>query len=153
MGDRLTETAVKPEERVQAKRLYLERLSVSKHLEDFHELWTTDEAVIWSTEPKKTSLEESRVLMGSILPNDINPDIDKFAIMLEGERNSRGDMKMIGLVGTNRWSSNSLGLETGYCLNISYWGCGYATEAFACFLEYFWSLEGMTLERRLQRRD
>lgn len=29
-------------------RLYLERLSEDKHLEDFHEQWNTDEGVIWS---------------------------------------------------------------------------------------------------------
>ena len=47
--------------------------------------------------------------------------------------------KMIGLVGTNRNSPQ--GLETGYCVNIKYWGKGYAGEAFKAFLELYWTLE------------
>lgn len=47
---------------------------------------------------------------------------------------------MIGLTGTNRWSEQ--GLETGYILNMKYWGRGYAGEAFRCFLGLYWGLEG-----------
>lgn len=79
------------------------------------------------------------------MPNDINPEIDKFAIILKGEINAKGQPKMIGMVGTNRWSANSPGMETGYCLNIEYWGKGYATEAFRSFLEYYWTLSGALL--------
>jgi RimJ/RimL family protein N-acetyltransferase len=43
------------------------------------------------------------------------------------------------LVGTNRDSPH--GLETGYCINIAYWGHGYASEGFAAFLKLFWALE------------
>lgn len=54
--------------------------------------------------------------------------------------NDKGKPKMIGLVGTNRWCEH--GLETGYILNINYWGRGYATEAFEGFLGIYWGLEG-----------
>jgi RimJ/RimL family protein N-acetyltransferase len=47
---------------------------------------------------------------------------------------------MIGMVGTNRWSPH--GMEVGYCINLKYWGRGYGSEAFGCFLELFWGLEG-----------
>lgn len=47
---------------------------------------------------------------------------------------------MIGLTGTNRWSEQ--GLETGYILNVRYWGRGYAGEAFRGFLGLYWGLEG-----------
>lgn len=57
-----------------------------------------------------------------------------------GVRNARGELKCIGIVGTNRWSEQ--GMETGYCINKAYWGRGYATEAFKLFLEYYWTLEG-----------
>jgi RimJ/RimL family protein N-acetyltransferase len=79
-----------------------------------------------------------------MLPNEINQEIDKFAIILRGEMNSKGTPKMIGMVGTNRWSTNTPGkeMETGYCLNMAYWGKGYATEAFTCFLKYFWTISG-----------
>jgi hypothetical protein len=33
---------------VETPRLYLERLSAEKHIEGFHELWTSSEAMIWS---------------------------------------------------------------------------------------------------------
>lgn len=42
-------------------------------------------------------------------------------------------------MGTNRDSPH--GLETGYCMNIAYWGHGYASEGFAAFLKLFWAME------------
>ena len=79
------------------------------------------------------------------LPTPDNPKIDKFAILLrpvpenpEPYINAQGKPKMVGLVGTNRMSDH--GLETGYCMNIKYWGRGYAGEAFAAFLKYYWTL-------------
>jgi len=33
-------------------------------------------------------------------------------------------------------------MEVGYCLNIKYWGQGFATEGFKAFLELFWKLPG-----------
>ena len=53
--------------------------------------------------------------------------------------NLTGEPKAIGVVGTNRDSPQ--GLETGYCVNIAYWGHGYASEGFAAFLKLFWALE------------
>ena len=86
--------------------------------------------------------------MLTILPSAENPDIDKYAILLrpdsaseELETQQKEKPKMIGLVGTNRHSPQ--GLETGYCLNRKYWGKGYAGEAFAAFLELYWSLPGV----------
>ncbi len=32
----------------ETERLFLERLSLEKHLKDFHELWNNDMAVLWS---------------------------------------------------------------------------------------------------------
>jgi RimJ/RimL family protein N-acetyltransferase len=45
-----------------------------------------------------------------------------------------------GMVGTNRWCKQ--GMEVGYCMNVRYWGKGYATEGFRAFLELFWGLPG-----------
>lgn len=50
-----------------------------------------------------------------------------------------GKPKAIGIVGTNHPSPH--GLEMGYCINIAYWGRGYASEALTGFLKLFWSLE------------
>jgi RimJ/RimL family protein N-acetyltransferase len=81
------------------------------------------------------------------LPSPDNPDINKFAILLrpvEGNMqpwvNAKGRPKMVGMVGTNRFSDQ--GLETGYCINLKYWGKGYAGEGFKGFLDLFWSLPG-----------
>ena len=119
------------------------------------------------TKPAKKNIEESREFMVEILANEENPDIDKFAIMLkaqptnpslnptvasratsEQEEEVKGveppkKDKMIGFVGTNRFKAE--GMEVGYCMNIAFWNRGYATEAFGCFLELFWGLEGLFL--------
>lgn len=55
--------------------------------------------------------------------------------------NEKGKAKMIGMVGTNRWSPH--GMETGYCMNFDYWGQGYGGEAFRLFLSLYWTLPGM----------
>jgi RimJ/RimL family protein N-acetyltransferase len=90
----------------------------------------------------------------SQLPSVEIPDIDKYAILLKPIEenpqpwvNRTGSPKMIGMVGTNRYSDE--GLETGYCVNIAYWGKGYAGEAFRGFLELFWSLEGRRQVKQL----
>jgi len=98
-----------------------------------------------SAQAPKESLSESKSLMIGILPSPENPDIDKYAILLRPVEenpqpwvNGKGKPKMIGLTGTNRWSYE--GMETGYFMNIAYWGKGYAGEAFTGFLEMFWNL-------------
>jgi RimJ/RimL family protein N-acetyltransferase len=88
-----------------------------------------------------------------ILPTAETPDVDKFALLLkdsdlneegkggEGdEGEEEGKLKMIGFVGTNRWSAQ--GMEVGYCMNVNYWGRGFASEGFSAFLDLFWSLPG-----------
>ncbi len=74
-----------------------------------------------------------------VLPTEENNEIDKLAMIVK-EGKWRG--KMIGFVGTNRWSKEGIGMEVGYCLNIDFWGEGYCTEGFKGFLEWFWGLEG-----------
>ncbi|CZR51629.1 uncharacterized protein PAC_01506 [Phialocephala subalpina] len=134
-------------ESAQTSRIYLEPLTLEKHLEDFHELWTSEEAVQWSTKLVMHNLEQTREFMPKTLNNEQNPEIDKFAIMLKDVpentkagievKNAKGEAKCIGITGTNRWSPQ--GMETGYCLNREYWGRGFATEAFALFLKWYWT--------------
>jgi len=50
------------------------------------------------------------------------------------------DHECVGMVGTNRMSRQ--GMEVGYCLNIAYWGKGFATEGLKAFLEIYWELPG-----------
>ncbi len=77
-------------------------------------------------------------MVKAILPTEENWEVDKFALVLkDGE--DKG--KMVGFVGTNRWSAE--GMEVGYCMNVSYWGRGFASEGFLAFLPLFWSLPGL----------
>jgi RimJ/RimL family protein N-acetyltransferase len=93
-----------------------------------------------SSKPKKNTLEESReFLIQFILPTEETWDVDKYALLLKNGKNEKGDLKMVGFVGTNRWCEQ--GMEVGYCLNISFWGKGYITEGFKAFLELYWGLE------------
>jgi hypothetical protein len=79
-------------------RLYLETLSLA-HLSDFHEQWDNDAGVLWSSKPKKNSIQESREwLVEYILPTEENWDIDKYALLLKGERNEEGGVKCIGRI-------------------------------------------------------
>jgi RimJ/RimL family protein N-acetyltransferase len=75
-----------------------------------------------------------------ILPTKETWDIDKYALLLKDEKNEKGELKMVGFVGTNRWCEK--GMEVGYCSNIKYWGTGYITEGFKAFLELYWMLPG-----------
>jgi RimJ/RimL family protein N-acetyltransferase len=64
--------------------------------------------------------------------------------------NAKSKPKMIGMVGTNRFSPQ--GLETGYCINIRYWGKGYATEGFRAFLSLYWNLAGTCRPKAFERK-
>lgn len=124
-----------------------------------------------SSKPKQTNINETKEWMQLQLPRAGFEDIDKFAILLkptaiisegndaqgetpvqEGERAEEINgwkLKMIGFVGSNRWcvypnadGSEGKALEMGYCLNIAFWGKGYATEALEAFLTLYWTLPG-----------
>lgn len=90
--------------------------------------------------PVKKDVSESREFLEKILPNEENPDIEKFALMLlpteEESEAPRGEM--VGFVGTNRYKEQ--GMEVGYVINRRYWGLGYATEGLRLFLDMYWGL-------------
>ncbi|PVH80165.1 hypothetical protein DL98DRAFT_491923 [Cadophora sp. DSE1049] len=76
------------DQKIQKPRLYLEPLTPSKHLDAFHELWTYEETLVWFPFPIKKDVSESREFLEKILPNEENPDIEKFALMLLPTPNS-----------------------------------------------------------------
>ncbi|RDW59723.1 hypothetical protein BP6252_12810 [Coleophoma cylindrospora] len=121
--------------------IYLEPLSVSveSHLQGFHYMCSDPATVKWLSIDPTSSLEESKALMITKLATPENPDIDKLAVMLPNHNSPNEPARMIGLVGTNRYSPQ--GLETGYMLLSSYWGRGYGKEAFKEFLKWYWALE------------
>jgi len=85
--------------------------------------------------PPKIQISESEGLLEDMLKKSIDDDLDKYFILLKEEK------KVIGIIGTNRWSEQ--GMEVGYCVNIKYWGKGFATEALRMFLELYWSFSGL----------
>jgi RimJ/RimL family protein N-acetyltransferase len=110
--------------------------------------------------PKFETIEASKDWLLFQLPNEINTEIDKFAIflkdsILETEKDAeersaekiKRKPKMIGFLGTNRWSDDPdvKAMEVGYCFNIDYWGKGYATESLAAFLSWLWAQPRMLL--------
>jgi RimJ/RimL family protein N-acetyltransferase len=93
--------------------------------------------------PPKAELSESKGLLDDMWKKmREDPALDKYFIVLKGEN------KVIGIIGTNRWSEQ--GMEMGYCVNIHYWGKGYATEALKAFLDLFWSLPGKLFSSALK---
>lgn len=104
--------------------------------------------------PVKKSISESREFLLKILPNEENPDIEKFAMMLipenceasqkegEGDGNEEeGKTEMVGFVGTNRYKES--GMEVGYVINRRFWGRGFATEGLRMFLDMYWEMSGL----------
>ncbi|PQE07217.1 fasciclin domain family protein [Rutstroemia sp. NJR-2017a BVV2] len=124
--------------------IYLARLTVEEHFDDFWEIWRDERALLWSTQAPKLTREDALELMMYVLPagqGGKEEGIDKFGVLLRGVE-GEGDAglpKMIGFIGTNRPSPQ--GLEFGYCFNYEYWGKGYATEATRMFLDVYWGLE------------
>ncbi|KAH9224962.1 GNAT domain-containing protein, partial [Leptodontidium sp. 2 PMI_412] len=135
-------------------------LDPEKHMQGFHELWTHEEALFWFPFPVKKSISESREFLLKILPNEENPDIEKFAMMLipenceasqkEGEgggNEEEGKMEMVGFVGTNRYKES--GMEVGYVINRRFWGRGFATEGLRMFLDMYWEMSERKYINRL----
>ncbi|KAF4637242.1 hypothetical protein G7Y89_g835 [Cudoniella acicularis] len=107
-------------------RLWLERVS-EKHLQDFHEIWSSEETMIWSLRaPMKTLTDSQTWLQQSFTA--VNPHIDKYAILLRPsfpsslspEAETETPPKMIGLIGTI-----GIGTEMVYMLHHSYWIKGF----------------------------
>ncbi len=78
----------------QTPRIYLEPLNAEKHLQDFHAIFTSPEAVQWSISPPATTIQESRERIEKILtpppppPPSSSPQVSSdemyvnFAVML-----------------------------------------------------------------------
>ncbi|KAH8652760.1 GNAT domain-containing protein [Tricladium varicosporioides] len=130
---------------IETPRLWLQPMTIEDHFEDWWELWKDPRSLTWSTKGVPENREEALANMAKSLPGGESLDTDKFAVLLrpieenpQPWTNEKGKPKMIGMVGTNRWSAQ--GFETGYCMNLNYWGKKYATEAFGAFLKLYWTL-------------
>ncbi|KAH8812418.1 GNAT domain-containing protein [Xylogone sp. PMI_703] len=118
-------------------RLHLRKISVSD-LDDFHAIWSNEEATQWSSTGPKKTLEESRSWLNGILP-EVNPDGDNYAVFVRSKEGESRDheKRMIGIVGVYSFSPAP---ELGYTFHPDVWGRGYATEALKAFLDVYWKL-------------
>lgn len=126
----------------------------------------------------KKHISESREFLEKILPNEENPDIEKFALMLlpvpdssspspsssdlrdpspgagkgEGEHEAwEGGSEREGeMIGfVGTNRYKEQGMEVGYVINRRYWGKGFATEGLRLFLDMYWELPQRKYIRRL----
>ncbi|KAK1986129.1 GNAT domain-containing protein [Colletotrichum cereale] len=116
-----------------------------KHLWDFHELCSDEQAALWSSHRCTATTEASAVLLTKTFAKDAGkPWHVSCAVMSstqspQGAHDARPAMttKMIGVVKTTR--ATPWGLSIGYKLRSDCWGKGYATRAVGAFLDVYWS--------------
>ncbi|KAH8811467.1 GNAT domain-containing protein [Xylogone sp. PMI_703] len=125
------------------EKIWLEELGL-QHLEDFHEIWSSPETLIWSGQSVKTSLEESKAfLIASIRAT--KPDCDQLGLMVYPDplaKEPKSRPKMVGVIGVH--SKSDEGYEFGYTISHKYWRRGYGIKMLHLFAgkdgEY-WKLE------------
>ncbi|RFU32594.1 hypothetical protein B7463_g3732, partial [Scytalidium lignicola] len=114
------------------EKIWLEELGL-QHLEDFHELWSSPQTLIWSGQLVKKTLEESKAfLLASIRSS--NPDCDQFGLMVSPDPLAKGPNsrpKMVGVIGVHCKSAE--GYEFGYTINHRYWRRGYGLKMLLLF--------------------
>ncbi|KAK1590877.1 GNAT domain-containing protein [Colletotrichum navitas] len=117
-----------------------------KHLQDFHELCSDEQAAFWSSQRSTATLEATAVRLTQAFAKDIGkPWLVSCAIMSsnhppQGAHDATpatATSKMIGVVRTTR--ASPWGLMIGYKLRSDCWGRGYATRAVCAFLDIYWS--------------
>lgn len=150
-----------PQYAAQTPRLYLEPLSVDKHLEGYHSIYSNPSQLVWSSAKPTASIADSRAAFLDRMRSDTKPWIQSYAILLRPgvgdepdgivkkdlqQNGERQEPQFIGLLGTNRQSPPpELCPELGYRLKSDFFGHGYATEALRAFLDLYWTLSGKTL--------
>ncbi|KAM0164743.1 hypothetical protein ACHAPG_000516 [Botrytis cinerea] len=124
----------------QSERLWLEPLTVEKHLDGYHKMLSDPRAISW-TKPSE-SIAESKAFMIERTPNSEKPWIENYAIILRPTIPTSHDQmpELIGAIGVIRFEAGH-GAEVGYGLHPGHQGKGFATEAMKLFLGLYWSKE------------
>ncbi|KAH0430932.1 hypothetical protein CcaCcLH18_07490 [Colletotrichum camelliae] len=126
--------------------IWLEPLTMKKHLNDFHEMCADEKACEWSSLRHTESLESSKKLMENTFTSTHQaPWLVTCAIMSSAypapDNEGGCCTKMIGCVRTTR--ASPWGLSVGYKIRSDCWGKGYATRALKLFLDEYWGQERM----------
>ncbi|EFQ26581.1 hypothetical protein CGRA01v4_09224 [Colletotrichum graminicola] len=124
---------------------WLEPLN-EKHLQDFHELYSDEQADAWSCQRSTATPEASAVLLTRASTNDAGKPWRVSCAIMSSNHPPPGahdatpataTTKMIGVVKTTQ--ASAWGLMIGYKLRSNCWGRGYATRAVCAFLNIYWS--------------
>ncbi|KZL86358.1 gnat family protein [Colletotrichum incanum] len=126
-----------------------------KHLRDFHELYSDEQAALWSSQRHTGTLEASAGRLSKALTHDAEkPWLISCAVMssiysrLETHNSTPVTTpKMIGVIKTTRATPS--GLSIGYKLRSDCWGRGYATRAVGAFLNVYWSQPRWALRKEV----
>ena len=89
------------------------------------------------------SLEESKAKLLARLPSPDKPWMEQYAILLRTSTPNKAGT-LIGLLCIPRVSSDGEIPELGYGLHSDYWGHGYASEAIALFISFYWAEDSIT---------
>ncbi|KAH8684843.1 GNAT domain-containing protein [Tricladium varicosporioides] len=125
----------------ESDRLWLQRLTIDEHLNDYHLLLTEPKSVFWSSKGPIKTHEETLLRLQQSSPTPGEPWKESFAILLRCPKGQKP--KMIGVVGTGRES------EVGYKVHPDFSGKGYMTEALKLFTSLFFILEANKSFNRL----
>ncbi|TVY19161.1 hypothetical protein LARI1_G002763, partial [Lachnellula arida] len=86
------------------------------------------------------SLEDSKAKLLARLPSPDKPWMEQYAILLRPSTSNKAGT-LIGLLCIPRVSSDGEIPELGYGIHSDYWGHGYASEAIALFISFYWAEE------------
>ncbi|TVY45506.1 hypothetical protein LSUB1_G000862 [Lachnellula subtilissima] len=84
------------------------------------------------------SLEDSKVKLLARLPSPDKPWMEQYAILLRPSTPNKAGI-LIGILCIPRISSDGGIPELGYGIHSDYWGHGYASEAIALFISFYWA--------------
>ncbi|KAM3075285.1 hypothetical protein ACMFMG_007273 [Clarireedia jacksonii] len=136
----------------QSERLWLEPLSVEKHIDDYHALMIHPQTPAFST--RCATIAQSKEYMLARLPHAEKPWIENYAVLLRPRvekeeldvalelKEMTKKPKLIGVVGVIRFQEGT-GAEVGYGVHPEYQGRGYATEALRLFGGLWWGRKSM----------
>ncbi|TVY47868.1 hypothetical protein LOCC1_G001993 [Lachnellula occidentalis] len=128
---------------MQSDRLILELLSLDAHLVGFHNLMSDEKSMKWLKKAPSESLEDSKAKLLARLASPDKPWMEQYAVLLKpSSSNETG--ALIGILCIPRVSSDGEIPELGYGIHSDYWGHGYASEAIALFISFYWAEESIT---------
>jgi len=133
---------------IETERLVLRRFEASDAEAMFNNWASDDEVTKFLTWPAHSDVSVSRRVIDSWLPLYQNPDHYSWAIVLKelGEP--------IGSIAAVAWRDDIRMVHIGYCIGRKWWRQGYASEALAALVRFFFEEVGVNrIESRHDPRN